>query len=227
MGAERDTLWQPPADLIADAALTRYAQWLSEAGIGRFPTYGDLWRWSVDDIERFWTSIWEFFDVPGSRSPGPVLASRSMPGARWFEGSTLNYAEVALAGRHADDAPAIECYSRGRRDALVVARGAHRGGRSRRGGPAPARGRARGPRRGVPPDRARGGDRVPRHREHRRRVVVLLTRLRPASRGRPVRTDRADGAARRRRLPIWRPLVRSARGARRDRGRAARRLGGV
>jgi acetoacetyl-CoA synthetase len=110
MQAERDTLWQPPADLIADAALTRYARWLPEAGIGRFRTYQDLWRWSVGDIERFWTSIWEFFDVPGSRSPGPVLTSRSMPGARWFEGSTLNYAEVALHGRHAVDAPAIECY---------------------------------------------------------------------------------------------------------------------
>ena len=108
MRPEPETLWQPPADLITDATLTRYARWLADADIGRFRTYQDLWAWSVDDLEGFWPSIWTFFDVPGFLSTGPVLSSRSMPGARWFAGSTLNYAEVALRGGHAETAPAIE-----------------------------------------------------------------------------------------------------------------------
>jgi acetoacetyl-CoA synthetase len=108
MRPEPETLWQPSADLIADAALTRYARWLADTGVGSFRTYQDLWAWSVDDLEGFWTSLWSFFDVPGFLSPGPVLSSRSMPGARWFAGSTLNYAEVALRGGRAETAPAIE-----------------------------------------------------------------------------------------------------------------------
>ena len=210
------------------SALTRFAEWLERTSGPAFHDYED----ALAVVDRRPRGVLDL-DLGVLRCPRHrgrrvrCLASRSMPGARWFEGAALNYAEVALGGRHRGRRPRDRVLPRGRRDALVVARGAHRGGRGRSGGPAPARGRARRPRRGVPADRARGGDRVPRHREHRRRVVVLLTRLRPAGRGRPVRTDRADGAARRRRLPIRRPLVRSARGARRDRGRAARCRGGA
>jgi acetoacetyl-CoA synthetase len=61
-----------------------------------FASYDDLWRWSVEDLEGFWGSVWEFFGVSAHRPPGPMLAGDSMPGARWCPGVTLNYAEHAL-----------------------------------------------------------------------------------------------------------------------------------
>jgi acetoacetyl-CoA synthetase len=91
-------LWTPPASLLERAEMGRF---MRERG---FETYGDLWRWSVDDLDGFWAAIWDRYDV-GERGD-TVLASRDMPGARWFPGTRLNYAEHAFRGK-ADDAPAI------------------------------------------------------------------------------------------------------------------------
>ena len=63
-----------------------------------FAGYDDLWRWSVDELAGFWDAVWHFFAVPSSAPYTSVLSSRVMPGARWFEGSRLNYAEALLAG---------------------------------------------------------------------------------------------------------------------------------
>ena len=96
-----ETLWTPPADARAH---TRLGRWLDaverERGL-QLPTYDAAWRWSVDDVDAFWASIWDHFGVGARPSGGPALASASMPGARWFPGATLNYAELALrlAGR--------------------------------------------------------------------------------------------------------------------------------
>ncbi len=79
--------------------MTRYMQWLRQQRSLRFDTYVDLWRWSVSDLEGFWSSIWEFFDVHGQAPHRQVLADRRMPGARWFPGAALNYAEHALRRR--------------------------------------------------------------------------------------------------------------------------------
>ncbi|MCU0970079.1 MAG: acetoacetate--CoA ligase [Rubrivivax sp.] len=70
----------------------------------RFDAYDDLWRWSVDDLDGFWSSIWQFFDVEHDAPFGCVLADRRMPGARWFPGATVNFARQTL--RHADEAHA-------------------------------------------------------------------------------------------------------------------------
>jgi acetoacetyl-CoA synthetase len=87
-----------PAD-VAAANLTRYRSWLGFEG-----SYEDLWRWSVEDLEGFWASMWDYFGVPGVRG-ATVLADRTMPGARWFPDGELNYAEQAL--RWDDDRPAV------------------------------------------------------------------------------------------------------------------------
>jgi acetoacetyl-CoA synthetase len=72
--------------------MRRYMNWLGrERGLA-LGGYGQLWQWSVDHPNEFWASIWEFFDLPG-RPPLQVLAERSMPGAQWFPGAHLNYAE--------------------------------------------------------------------------------------------------------------------------------------
>lgn len=102
---EGDLLWRPPDELIRRAAITRYRSWLErERGLA-FEGYEALWRWSVSDLEGFWSSIWRFFDVRSHAPATSVLSSREMPGARWFEGSSLNYAEHALAG--GDDRTAL------------------------------------------------------------------------------------------------------------------------
>jgi len=73
--------------------------WLRQQRGLRFDTYPELWRWSVNDLEGFWSSIWDFFDVRGHRPAAQALAERRMPGARWFPGAQLNYAEHALRRR--------------------------------------------------------------------------------------------------------------------------------
>jgi acetoacetyl-CoA synthetase len=89
--------------------MTRYLRWLeTERGLSFGEDYHALWRWSTDDLEAFWASIWDFFEVRSDAEPAyeRVLGDRSMPGARWFPGARVNYAEHAFRGK-ADDAPAI------------------------------------------------------------------------------------------------------------------------
>ena len=99
--AEGTLLWEPPAEVREAANVTAYVRWLeAERGL-RFQGYDELWRWSVRDLPGFWASIWDFYGVGASRPYRQVLLDERMPGARWFEGSELNFAEHAL--RHADD----------------------------------------------------------------------------------------------------------------------------
>jgi acetoacetyl-CoA synthetase len=85
--------------------MTRYLSWLSAERGRSFSSYDEAWRWSVEDLEGFWSSIWEYFGLRSATPVTSVLAERRMPGARWFEGATVNYAERAFAD--ADDRPAI------------------------------------------------------------------------------------------------------------------------
>jgi acetoacetyl-CoA synthetase len=77
--------------------------WLeSERGMSFCGDYHALWRWSVDELEEFWASIWDFCGVRASRPYSQVLPERRMPGAGWFHGARLNYAENLFAGRPGD-----------------------------------------------------------------------------------------------------------------------------
>ncbi|HYP55339.1 MAG TPA: acetyl-coenzyme A synthetase N-terminal domain-containing protein, partial [Solirubrobacterales bacterium] len=103
-GAEK--VWEPPAELVERARMTEYMRWLEgERGL-RFDGYDELWRWSVRELEPFWDSIWDFFGVQADGERGAVLSGREMPGARWFPGTSLNYAEHVFAGKD-DGEPAI------------------------------------------------------------------------------------------------------------------------
>ena len=94
-----ETIWEPTAEVIERANITRYRRWLERERGLRFGGYADLWRWSVGDLEAFWASIWDFFGVRASRPYGRVLSREAMPGAEWFPGVELSYAEHALARR--------------------------------------------------------------------------------------------------------------------------------
>jgi acetoacetyl-CoA synthetase len=94
--AEGTLLWAPSDAAKSRTQLSRYMRWLeAERGLS-FSRYDELWQWSVSDLEGFWESIWEYFDVAAKAPPTSVLSSRKMPGARFFPGATLNYAEHAL-----------------------------------------------------------------------------------------------------------------------------------
>ncbi|HEY6549859.1 MAG TPA: acetoacetate--CoA ligase [Solirubrobacterales bacterium] len=98
-----EKLWDPPAELVENARLTEYTRWLeAERGL-RFESYDELWRWSVDDLEGFWSSIWDFFGVQADGGYERALGSRTMPGTEWFAGTSLNYAEHVFAGKDDDE----------------------------------------------------------------------------------------------------------------------------
>ena len=113
---EAEVLWAPTPEMVERSQLTRYIRWLAENRDLHFEDYHALWRWSVTEIEEFWGTLWEYFGVIASRDPQgapgseaeearfeEVLAERVMPGARWFEGARLNYAEHIFRGKAEDE----------------------------------------------------------------------------------------------------------------------------
>jgi acetoacetyl-CoA synthetase len=96
-------VWTPSPERIASAAITRYREWLNETRGLHLEDYHDLWQWSVDELEAFWASIWEFFEVEASEPYERVLTGRVMPGAEWFPGARLSYAEHVFRGRRDGD----------------------------------------------------------------------------------------------------------------------------
>ena len=99
IGNSGDLLWEPSAKMVERSRLTEFMRWLeSERGL-RFDGYPELWQWSVDELDAFWDAIWDFFGVQADGERGAVLGSREMPGAEWFPGTRLNYAEHVFAGK--------------------------------------------------------------------------------------------------------------------------------
>jgi acetoacetyl-CoA synthetase len=84
------------------STMTRYMRWLAAERGWEFDGYQSLWQWSVDELEEFWASIWDFFGVRGSKPYAQVLADRAMPGASWFEGAELNFAEHVFRDKPGD-----------------------------------------------------------------------------------------------------------------------------
>jgi acetoacetyl-CoA synthetase len=101
-GTEGRLLWTPTAEAVERSNLTAYMRWLGEQRGLRFDGYHELWQWSVDDIEAFWASIWDYFEVTAESPYTRVLGRREMPGAEWFPGARVSYAEHIFRGR--DDA---------------------------------------------------------------------------------------------------------------------------
>jgi acetoacetyl-CoA synthetase len=105
-----EVLWSPPDDVRSTTRIGDYLDWLERRSGRRFDDYASLWAWSVDDLDGFWRSVWEYFAPPADPSPvdgdpTTALADDSMPGAVWFPDVRLNYAEAMLRmpGRTDDD----------------------------------------------------------------------------------------------------------------------------
>jgi acetoacetyl-CoA synthetase len=102
---EQVPLWEPSAERTAAARMTHFMAWAGARHGREFSDYGQLWQWSVDELEQFWGAVWDYCGVRASRPPERMLASEQMPGADWFAGAELNYAENLLARRL--DAPGL------------------------------------------------------------------------------------------------------------------------
>ncbi|MEX0428524.1 acetoacetate--CoA ligase [Nocardioides sp. DS6] len=114
---EPELLYEPSPQMYDGARVWRYLDWLREHRGVDLAGWDELYAWSVEHLEDFWGSLWDYFGIISHAEDGytRVLSERTMPGARWFEGALVNYAEHAL--RHADTRPddsAVVAYSQTR-----------------------------------------------------------------------------------------------------------------
>jgi acetoacetyl-CoA synthetase len=93
---EGDVLWTPDPERIAAANITEFNRWLAQHRGFDFPDYTAMWRWSVTDLEGFWGALWDYFQIESTAPYTRVLGLRAMPGAQWFEGARINYAQHVL-----------------------------------------------------------------------------------------------------------------------------------
>lgn len=94
-------LWSPTPERISRSQMRRYMDWLSRERGLTFSDYDSLWRWSITDLDAFWASLWDYFDIKAYKPYRAVLAKRTMPGAEWFPGAELNFVDQVL--RHETD----------------------------------------------------------------------------------------------------------------------------
>jgi acetoacetyl-CoA synthetase len=136
-----EVLWTPSPERVRRATITRYQAWLEQTRGVRTERYEELWRWSVENVEEFWSSIVEFFDVRFQEPPSGVLASREMPGTQWFPGAVVSYAEHmfrdkdddAIALQHASELRPLDQWTWGelRRQTAAIAAGLRASGVTR------------------------------------------------------------------------------------------------
>ncbi|UII26973.1 acetoacetate--CoA ligase [Fulvivirga maritima] len=98
-------LWSPTKDFINHTNLSDYLKWLKSYKNLSFSNYHELWNWSTENIEPFWESAWQYFNIQGGEYSS-VLSGSKMPFYKWFEGAQVNYAEHIFLS-YSDDIPAI------------------------------------------------------------------------------------------------------------------------
>lgn len=98
--------WVPNPQTIPDTRVDRFRQWVNREYDLDLPDFAALRDWSAAD-DRFWIAIWDHLGVRADRGDAPVLANREMPGAQWFPGTRLNYAEQVFGPARVDDAVAV------------------------------------------------------------------------------------------------------------------------
>ncbi|WP_086724773.1 acetoacetate--CoA ligase [Streptomyces carpinensis] len=106
MNTDTDLLWSPSRSTSENSNVAGFMRWLSEARGLSFSGYAQLWRWSTTDVPAFWSAVWEFYGLDSVSGYEEVLADPSMPGASWFPGARLNFAEQCFA-RATDERPAL------------------------------------------------------------------------------------------------------------------------
>src|SRR5690625_3021973 len=114
---EGTLLWEPTTKRKDESNLYKYLDWLKSEKKLDFTDYPSLWNWSVTEIEEFWKSLWDYFNIIHEKPYETVLTTRKMPGAQWFKEATINYTEHIF--RQANEHPAI-IYATERRQTTEV-----------------------------------------------------------------------------------------------------------
>ena len=108
-------LWTPPADVRETTEIGRYLAWLErERGLAFADLRGRCSTGRSTDLPAFWTSIWDFFEVKAHAPYTTALASDAMPGATWFPGARLNFAEHLIGTDDDADEVAVVAHSQTR-----------------------------------------------------------------------------------------------------------------
>lgn len=106
--AEHPVLWRPSAQRVESSSLYAFARFVEQRHAQELPDYPSLHSWSVEHLADFWQDVWDFFGVTASAQPQQSLVEEVMPGAQWFPGARLNFAENMLrAARQHPEATAI------------------------------------------------------------------------------------------------------------------------
>lgn len=96
MTKEGTLLWTPSADFIANSRMAKFMEWLTRTKNLHFSGYAELHEWSVKDIDGFWRAVWDYFGVLSDGDFEKAIDRRVIPGAKWFDGAHVNYAEHIL-----------------------------------------------------------------------------------------------------------------------------------
>ena len=93
----KQPIWTPSQKIIEQSQMTRFMNYVNSSRHLSLKNYDDLYSWSIKEIPSFWESIWEFSEVKSSAPYSQIVDDTSkMPGAKWFPGAQLNYAENLL-----------------------------------------------------------------------------------------------------------------------------------
>src|SRR5829696_7828022 len=108
-----ELLWTPPKDALVKTRIGAFMRFVEDRhGLSLQGSYDRLWNWSVTELAAFWTAVWDHFDVMAHAAPRRALGEARMPGATWFPGARLNYAENVLRMPGIpDDGPVVLAYS--------------------------------------------------------------------------------------------------------------------
>src|SRR6516225_11974910 len=92
-----DPLWRPEKARAAQTTLSKFSGWMASRTAKSFADYAELHRYSIEHLAEFWSALWDFTGVLGDKGPAPYLTDGDrMPGARFFPGARLNFAENLL-----------------------------------------------------------------------------------------------------------------------------------
>ena len=106
VATEGTLLWEPSKEQVENASITRFTEWLNKENGLAIGNPNELWKWSVEELEQFWGSVWSYCQMISHSPYKQVLESRTMPRAKWFTGATVNYAEHVFRNSR-EDRPAL------------------------------------------------------------------------------------------------------------------------
>jgi acetoacetyl-CoA synthetase len=109
-----EVIWSPPADVRETTRMGHFLDFVRDTRGRDLDGYDELFAWSVSDLDGFWGALWDFFGVRAHAPYERVLGSREMPGAQWFTGARLNYAEHMIGTDQDTGSVAVVAHSQTR-----------------------------------------------------------------------------------------------------------------